>query len=230
MLTTFLLPYYCIFCKARSDQARDLCRTCENRLPYVTHACAQCANPLPLFHIPLLCGKCLSSSPYFDSTFALCYYESPFTRLITQLKFHGQLGLSTLLGHLMVDRLIHLPHHPELIIPIPLHKTRLRERGFNQAIEIARPIAKHLQIPLDITHTQRHRYTHAQSDIAANLRYKNVRHAFSVKGILPKNVAIIDDVMTTGHTVNEFARTLKSAGVEHVQVWCCARTPMNIKT
>ncbi len=124
----------------------------------------------------------------------------------------------------MADRLMNLSPYPELIIPVPLHKKRLRERGFNQAIEIARPIAKHLKIQLDITHTQRHRYTQAQSDISADLRYKNIHRAFSVKGTLPENIAIVDDVMTTGHTVNEFARTLKSAGAEHIQVWCCART------
>jgi ComF family protein len=223
MLYTFLLPYHCVLCKAPSDQTRDLCKTCEADLPYLKHACVQCANPLPLSEY--YCGQCLKKPPAFQHTFALCYYENPFSHLITQLKFNAQLGLGRLLGNLMAD---HLKKQniriPDLLIPIPLHKKRLRERGFNQALEIARPISKSLHIPLDITRCQRIRHTAAQSDTPFKERYRNIRRAFQIHGTLPEHVAIIDDVMTTGNTVNELAAALKHAGVKQIQVWCCART------
>ena len=118
---------------------------------------------------------------------------------------------------------------PEVIIPVPLHTGRLRERGFNQALELARPVAARLRIPINIHACARTRGTAAQSDLPAAQRTKNVKGAFELREPLKEvhRVAIIDDVMTTGATVDELARVLIAAGVENVQVWVCARAVLN---
>jgi len=116
---------------------------------------------------------------------------------------------------------------PEIIIPVPLHRTRLRERGFNQALEIARPIARSLSIPVDYKSCERVRKTSAQSLLPAAERRKNIKGAFRVtRPIAARHVAILDDVMTTGHTVQELAATLRKAGVERIDVWVVARTSL----
>jgi ComF family protein len=111
-----------------------------------------------------------------------------------------------------------------LIVPVPLHKTRYRERGFNQAIEIARTVAKEMQIPLDLTSCRRNRDTPHQTQLPAKKRRKNLKNAFSIiKPIHARHIAILDDVMTTGSTTHELAYALKKAGASRVDVWVCAR-------
>src|SRR5262249_26862055 len=112
---------------------------------------------------------------------------------------------------------------PQLIVPIPLHCARLRERGFNQALEIAKPIARSFNLPIDKT-PQRTKYTQAQSGLSAQARKQNVDYAFSFSRMYTGlSIAVIDDVVTTGHTVREFCKTLKQNGAEHITIWCCAR-------
>jgi len=146
-------------------------------------------------------------------------------RLIHAFKFAGQLHIATVLGELMAGRILdtNVPL-PELLIPVPLHPIRLRERGFNQALELARVISNKLTIPIDYRSCERSRKTVAQSLLPAKERHQNIKGAFTVHHPFKvKSVAIIDDVMTTGHTVNELASVLKDAGVDHVQVWAVAR-------
>jgi len=113
---------------------------------------------------------------------------------------------------------------PHVILPMPLHSTRLKERGFNQAVEIARPIVNHLRLPMDVT-SQRIRATAAQSSLAGSERVANVKNAFVVKeNFRGCHVAILDDVITTGCTVTAFSLALKKAGAVKIDVWCCAKT------
>lgn len=175
------------------------------------------------------CGWCLRYQPPYDATFALWEYQKPVMQLITGLKFHSQLKYARLLGELMADYLsVQVAQgyqKPECIIPIPLHKTRLRERGFNQVLEIARGIAKRLDIPIDISSCIRVKATQAQSSIQAKKRRSNVKNAFRVvTGFSKRHVAIIDDVMTTGHTVSALSKQLRQHQVERIDIWCCART------
>ena len=112
-----------------------------------------------------------------------------------------------------------------MIIPVPLHKKRVAQRGFNQALEIAKTIAKKFKIPLSQDHCIRAINTPPQIDLPANKRKQNVRNAFKIKKTInAKNIVIFDDVLTSGSTVNELSRILKKSGVEHISVWCCART------
>ena len=114
---------------------------------------------------------------------------------------------------------------PQLIIPVPLHKKRLRERGYNQALELARPIEKRLQIPVDKYSCVRVKQTAAQSLLPFDERQSNVRQAFAIrKPLAVKYVAIFDDILTTGSTVKELSQVLRKAGVTKIDVWCCAKT------
>jgi ComF family protein len=220
-----LLPPTCILCGDPARQEIDLCKACQQELPWLTQMCERCALPLTN---ATTCGACLYQPPPFDKTLALWHYQQPVDHFITNLKFNHQLVYARLLGELLAQRLQqHYQQHalPECIIPVPLHTKRLRERGFNQALEIARPIAKQLKIKLDFKNCQRTRATEAQSALPAKHRHKNVKDAFAIKNKFhARHVALIDDVITTGHTITELSHALRKHDVEQIDVWCCART------
>lgn len=228
---SWCLPYVCILCGNSAANDQDLCTACLNDLPSLTHACPRCANPLPDSHTPLICGQCLKQPPPFDVTHALYFYKLPITQLILKLKFNHALLHAHILGHLLTKKIcaewyLNKPL-PSMIIPVPLHPDRLKERGFNQALEIARPVAKHLALPLNYHIGQRIKHTAAQAILPARQRQKNIKNAFTVTHNLSgQHIAIIDDVITTGHTIREFASALKSAGAQQIDVWCCARPSM----
>jgi len=136
--------------------------------------------------------------------------------------------LANLLGDLMAEalegRLSNAKHLPDFIIPVPLHASRLRERGYNQALELAKPIAKRFNLPLLSNGCVRNKATLPQSELPAEERFNNIKDGFTVqRNCAAKHVAIVDDVMTTGSTVNVLAKALKEAGVQTVDVWICAR-------
>jgi ComF family protein len=208
----------------------DLCPACYEALPWLPAACPRCANPLPAAPTAktTLCGQCQQAPPAFDSSLALFRYEAPLDRLIQDLKFHGQLSHARLLGTLMANYLAQWQHEIDCIIPVPLHPGRLRERGFNQALELARPVAKQLNLDIDTRHCQRLRYTDGQAGLPLARRRANVRNAFSVgKATGWRHVAIIDDVMTSGQTANTLARALKRSGIDTVSVWSCCRATID---
>ena len=220
----YLFPCTCILCKLPSNEPRDLCSFCESNLPKITQYCRQCANPIPE-HLAL-CGMCLKNPPYFDKTIALFHYQHPIDKLIQGLKFSHQLVYAKVLGELLANLLNETYENPpQCIIPVPLHRKRLQERGFNQAIEIAKPISKKLKIPIYRLNAKRIRHTDPQAKTHADSRHQNVKNAFIITKEIPfERIAVIDDVVTTGHTVNEFCKTLKNSGVKEIHLWCCART------
>ncbi len=124
----------------------------------------------------------------------------------------------------MAQALANQPMHPQLIVPVPLHPTRFQQRGFNQAIEIARPISKNLGIPIAPKLCVRSRETPAQSGLSARQRAINIKHAFEIgQAVEVDHVAILDDVVTTGATVTELSRVLRNAGIKKIEIWACAR-------
>jgi len=145
--------------------------------------------------------------------------------LLQQLKFHQKLHMATLLGGLMVEALAGRQRAmPECLVPVPLHPARLRERGYNQALELARVMSPCLGIAVDATLCRRGRTTTPQTALDGKERRRNLRGAFEVRSLrTPRTVAIIDDVVTTGTTVSELSRAMRRAGVEVVEVWACAR-------
>ena len=217
-----LFPRLCALCGASGQWGRELCSGCVQDFPVIKVACSQCGAPLPVSGV---CGRCQRRPPAFASTIAVFHYLPPLDGLVKRLKFKDDLYLARLLGGLMADRLAapDIPV-PDMIVPVPLHPRRLRERGFNQALELARPIADRLAVPLDWQHVIRSRATDPQSDLPAKLRSRNVKGAFAVPAeFTGQRIAIVDDVMTTGHTVNELSLALRRKGVTDISVWVCAR-------
>lgn len=227
IIQDWLFPPTCLLCGDPGTPGRDLCEACAKSLPRNHPACPRCATPLP-FASALPCGECQCRPPAFDKSFALFRYEEPARHLIHALKFHHRHPAARLLGDLLADALADTDDKPELIIPVPLHPTKYRKRGHNQSLEIARVLSRRLQIPLDFNSCARVKATQSQTELKAEERRRNVRKAFAAaKPIHARHVAIFDDIMTTGSTVNEVAKVLRQAGVERVQVWACARAQGN---
>ncbi len=221
------LPPHCIRCQGACDRALDLCQACEKELPWLQVACPRCALEIPLQ--AQQCGQCITSPPAFTQTCSCFIYESPLTNYIHQLKFQHRLLYAHIMGTLLSQQLIrHYNKFPQAILPIPLHIKRLNQRGYNQALEIAKPIAKALNLPILHKHSQRTRHTNAQAQTEASKRAGNIQGAFRLTQSIPYSyVAIVDDVMTTGNTAHEFSKLLLANGVEQVDVWCVARTQVH---
>ncbi|MGE3920724.1 MAG: ComF family protein, partial [Gammaproteobacteria bacterium] len=212
LIKKHLLPPNCVICGIKTNEY-SLCHDCYQRLPWIKHACYTCSHPIETHH--LLCGECISNLPIYERTISLFEYENPIITFIHQLKFHNQLFYAKLLGELLSSKIqseqIALP---EIILPVPLHYKRLRERGFNQALEIARPIAKKLKLKIDYKSLIKKHETKAQALIPANQRITNLKDSFVIDPkFKARHVAIIDDVVTTGQTVSEISKTLLVHGV-----------------
>lgn len=218
------LPTHCVLCGAAGEANADLCSACRADLPSIRGACPACALPLAT---PGICGRCQRFPRPFDGAVAAFLYQPPLDGLIKQLKFGGRLALARLLGELMAERWLAasaaMPK-ADIIVPVPLHSARLRERGFNQAVELSRIFSRLWEVPLDEQCVERVRATAPQSDLPAKLRRQNVKGAFRVRGVVTgRHVAVVDDVMTSGHTVSELAAGLRRAGAASVSVWVGAR-------
>ncbi|UJP06488.1 MAG: ComF family protein [Nitrosomonas sp.] len=210
----------CTLCRASTNQ--DLCAPCRNDLPQLPDAhCPVCLWPVPSAEV---CGACLKKPPAFDRTVAATRYTFPIDALIQALKYRADLTLAPILGKLLILKLESLTVKPDLIVPMPLHPVRLRERGFNQAMEIGRFIAKQLNIPLLPDSCKRIRHTPPQAELPWKKRPGNIRKAFDVTvSMTGKHVAVIDDVMTTGATLNELAKMLRQQGAAEISNWVIAR-------
>ncbi|MBU8977253.1 ComF family protein [Lysobacter sp. MMG2] len=219
-----MLPPSCLICRERATNGIQLCEPCAQSLPENAASCGRCGLPLPVEHT--LCGDCLRRPPPQAATRAVFLYRPPLDRLLPRAKFHADLASLRLLAALMASR-VGTADRPQALVPVPLHRGRLRRRGFDQALELARPLSRHLSLPLRDDLLRRGRATSAQTRLDAAARRRNVRGAFEVRhGVaLPAHVALVDDVMTTGATVRAAATALLRAGVARVDVWVCARVP-----
>lgn len=225
-LHTALLPWRCLLCGAPGEEGIDLCAPCAKDMPRNHSCCTRCALPLPM--AAAMCGQCLRRTPPWDTAWAPFRYGWPLDRLETRFKFGQDLAAGRALATLWRGEPVPA-ERPDLIVPIPLHRTRLRQRGYNQALELAKPLAGVMGIPLDADVLVRIRSTSAQTELDRPSRRRNVRGAFRLRdgAVLPDHVAVFDDVMTTGATLAECARVLKRAGVRRVDAWALARAPMH---
>lgn len=224
-LLSRLLPARCLVCNADGAYGRDLCADCMAGLPWLQHACPRCALPLADGVYGIECGHCQRRPPPLQAAHAAFEYCAPLDGLLPRLKFHHNLGCARLLAGLMTQAAQHWPR-PDALLPIPLHASRLRQRGYDQALELARPLARRLRLPLRDDILRRQRATSAQSRLDARARKRNLRGAFRVREVsLPTHVALVDDVMTTGATLHAAAQALRRAGVQRVDAWVCARVP-----
>ena len=214
----------CLLCAAPAPLARELCAACRHDLPWLGTCCLYCALALPATAASDVCPACRRRA-HFDSAIGALHYAAPVDWLITRLKFQGRLNHARLLGDLLAARLDAQPfERPDALVPIPLHPAGYRRRGFNQAERIAARLTRPCGAPLRRDVLQRRRDTRRQSELPATRRAANVRDAFvATRALADWHVAIIDDVVTTGHTAAAAARALRAAGCSRVDLYCVAR-------
>ncbi len=224
-----LYPPVCLLCRGPGQPAMDLCAACQGDLPANRLCCPRCARSLPgepdrVGRVP--CGRCIRRPPAFDAGFGPLLYQAPVDRFVQRLKFQGRLVYGRLLAELLADALIASGRRemPECLVPVPLHPRRLRARGYNQSQVIARHLGRRLGLPVIPDAVSRVRPTAPQMGLTARDRRTNLRGAF-VPGtrLEGATVALVDDVMTTGATVDEVARALREGGATRIEVWCAAR-------
>jgi ComF family protein len=246
-LTGMVAPPVCSLCLAAGQRGNetwglDLCVHCEAACPQPPGLCLRCAQPLAesrhdaeAQHDPNPgCPGCRSTPQAFDGVHCLYLYQAPVDSMITRLKFGHELMFARVLGTLLAQSLAQSRAQsrlhsdlalPECIVPVPLHRRRLLERGFNQSAEIARHVAPRLGLKVESRLLHRQRATSAQSGLDAAARARNLEQAFGIhrKRSVPRHVALLDDVLTTGSTAEAATRALKLAGCERVELWVCAR-------
>lgn len=217
-----LLPPRCLLCAARGQTHIDLCPSCERDMPRNSPCCLRCGLPLAVSGDT--CGDCQRHPRPWHTTWAPFRYAWPLNLLETRFKFSASLASGQVLTRLWCNA-GPPPARPDCIVPVPLHPRRLRQRGYNQALELARPLARTWCIELQAQGLQRRVHTAPQSELDAVGRRRNLRGAFCVPAhvTLPEHVVVLDDVMTTGATLAECTRTLKRAGVKRIDVWALAR-------
>ena len=222
------LPHPCLLCGA-TTHGDQLCPGCRQDLPILPpNRCPQCGLPLSSQrgapHAGALCGACLRHPPAYDHTVAVYAYDFPLDALVKHFKYQGALELAAWFAQGLAQQALG-HNNVDMLIPMPLHAERLGERGFNQAAEITRHLAKHLQLPWLPCACQRVRNTPPQAGLDLKARRRNMRGAFRCDVDLSgKRVALVDDVMTSGTSLNELARTVKKAGAVSVATWVVART------
>jgi len=195
-------------------------------LTHSSHSCQQCGNGLQQEQIFNICGTCQLSPPPFSHCLYSCSYQAPVDKWVMALKFGGKVIYSRLFAELLAPLLAQIPQD-YVLMPVPLHKSRLRKRGYNQAYEIAKEICKATSRKLDIS-LIRQKNTAMQAQLELKHRAKNVSKAFVLNQPLHnKKIILIDDVMTSGNTLKECAKTLKKAGAKDVRVLVFARKSMN---
>jgi len=220
----------CLLCDEPSDNPYGACEACERELPWLDEQCAVCA--LPLAMAGLTCAPCRRRPPAFTKVETPWHYGFPIDSLISRFKHSSQWPygrwLAEMLGHWLLHRFNEDLPRPQWLLPVPMGRKRLRQRGFNQAEMLAGWLSSALDIPCDASLVQRPRETQAQQELGAKARRSNLQAAFAlrpgacVKGL---HVALVDDVLTTGATAQALATLLRGAGAARVDVYCLARTP-----
>ncbi len=226
-------PSRCPMCN--STTSGGFCTECQKYLSRISAACSVCGSPyseysfsesvnLPEAH----CGRCQTRPPAQDESVVALAYGQPVSYYIQALKYNKELAIADALARILCTSIEKsVAELPEIIVPIPLHKNRLKSRGFNHSLEISRFVATYFALNIDNTILLRNRDTISQTTLNEAQRRRNLKNAFSVRqqpDILYRHIALVDDVITSGSTTNEAAKTLKKSGVQKVSVWAIAKT------
>ena len=216
-----LLPQRCLLCLGKAERI-CLCRPCLEGLPRSAMDCPSCALPVPG---PGACGACQKQPPAWDSATAALLYDFPVDVLVSQLKYRRQLAAAPVLAMAMGERLPSALNSDALLLPVPLHWSRLAARGYNQSLELAIHLARWHGLELSRDQLRRQRRTPTQTGLDAATRRRNLRDAFAWNGapLRGRHLVLVDDVMTTGSTAAACARVLRAAGAGRVDVWVAAR-------
>lgn len=220
-----VMPLRCVFCGTRSYPGEGgVCAGCRADLPWIQYACVRCAEPV-VIELPrgVNCAACQASPPPFEITVAPLRYEYPVDAGIKALKFGRRLYYAPAFGELLIEEMQRRALQVDALLPVPLHWRRQAFRGFNQATEICRPVAKHYSIPV-LSGVVRQRATPFQSGLPASERSTNLQNAFVVKREPgQQHILIVDDVVTSGATARHLAKALLNAGAAKVSVLAVAR-------
>lgn len=218
-----LSPPHCTFC---ADDAEDgkVCDACRAGLPWNPVQCPGCALPQAA---AVRCRACLERPRAFDAAWAPLVLQPPVRQGVHRLKYGAHFEQARVLGSLMADALAARAEPlPDLIVPVPLHRWRLLRRGYNQSAELARLLHRRLGIEVDFTAARRTRATRDQIGQSGAERRRNVRGAFGFsRDLSGLHLTLLDDVMTTGATLDELARAARLAGATRVDAWALARAP-----
>ncbi|PIE24900.1 MAG: amidophosphoribosyltransferase [Neptuniibacter caesariensis] len=218
----------CILCSTSRFEGKntltELCPACFNDLPWITDKCQRCALPLEA-HVDhhLLCGQCIRKPPIYDKVEALFHYQFPLDQLITKIKYNRKNQYLGALCELM-DHALPALTNLDAIMAVPLYPKNLHQRGFNQAEILARYLGKKRRIKFDGSALRKDRPTQHQMSLHRSERFKNLKDAFSCQPLRYKHVGLVDDVMTTGTTLNQLSKVLKEAGVAKVTCLVLCRT------
>ena len=212
----------CLLCAGAS--AELICAGCREDLPWNRLACPRCARPLAAGPARV-CPACLEREPAFEHALAAFRYETPVDQAVQRLKYGADFLAARWLGEALAQAAAARPSPlPQVLVPVPLHARRLRSRGYNQALELARALARRLDVEVRPQLAQRLRATEDQIGKSAVERRRNVKNAFAVDpAVRGLHLALLDDVMTTGSTLDELARTCRKAGAARVEAWVVAR-------
>lgn len=228
-----VLPAQCLLCRLASND-KLICEHCQKTLMIKRPCCQRCGLSLAAYQA--FCGNCLQHPHLFTQLHAVADYQPPYPYLIKKFKYAKQLIYGELLGELLSKSLQQNISKQQLaeinyLLPIPLYKQKHRQRGFNQAQILASTLAKQLQIPLLLKAVERNKQTKAQEGLSLQKRKKNLKDAFSItckqqNKLSGSYIVLIDDVVTTGATVNSLCSVLFQAGVKRIDVWCICRTAL----
>ncbi|WP_254281413.1 ComF family protein [Halomonas sp. TA6] len=217
------LPGHCAFCLSPVDGTTPWCDPCLLRLPWIVYACPVCAEPLPTSAAGRHCGACLKWPPTFRHARVALRYEGEIAALMQRFKYSGSPRAGAILLALLLRQQATLERMPEAIVGVPLHPRRARTRGFDQVAWLARRVSRELGVPL--RRARRGRMTDTQVGLGRRERQANVKGAFAIEGTLPARVLLLDDIMTTGATLEALAQACRNAGAREIDVWAVARTP-----
>ena len=223
-LITTLTPHYCCLCHHPSKKDYGLCQACQQDLPWLKQHCLSCSEKC-LHQSDNICDSCRYIPRLFDREICALEYAPPINHWITKLKFSQQLHHANTLAHLLHQKICHYQYDIDFLVPVPLHKSRLKQRGFNQSGVIASILSKKMNIPVNYSYLTRNKNTLPQSTLKLRQRRKNLKQAFSATslGLEQANIALIDDVITTGATRNAALTALRQSHTGEIEVWAVAR-------
>lgn len=217
----WMLSKICILCELDHRGKHAVCADCLSSFPGIPFACTSCG--LPVNKDLNICGLCIKTPPATSQIISPYSFTEPLRSLIHQYKYNGGFYLSSSLSYLLW-KCISSSITPDILIPMPMHPKRIRERGFNHTILLTKHLSNWLKIPYDMNICKKTKYTISQASLPAKERKNNLTHTFATLNHNYKYIVIIDDVYTTGSTVQALATKLKASGALRVDAWCIART------
>jgi ComF family protein len=216
------VPSLCLLCKQYHDVSLAVCDACIEYFSTLEHKCRYCSFPLPDSNYAI-CGACAVKNPAFDKVITTYRFEEPLRTLLHEFKYEEGLYLLKVIAKLMLNAFTETDAETECLIPVPMHPKRIRARGFNQSVELAKYLSKIIHRPYDVNLCTKIKNTPPLASMDAKARKKNIKNTFHCKPSSYQHVTLVDDLLTTGSTANELSATLKKSGISKVTVWCCAR-------